>query len=231
MINSRLPYSNSSSNVDSVSIGIAAGQPSTFDLSDALCQIYSSIGEPDGIYGCGSVLVSDNQRCIDMHLREQDWAQAASASICSSTSNASSTHSLSTSLIQMNLAKVAHSFLASEHRTDSEDYYETAMMLSKWDVEVSNPKHGVSPPFYQSIHQSCSALSQGNHPASLLHKNQAVNGLLRQIEILPQSADSLTPILAKMKIIQVNCVFSPTKFQDVRSSEKMMVHWYIRKRP
>ena len=208
--------------MDSVILGISAGETTSLDLSDALCQIFSSIGEPDGIYGCGSVLVSDDQRCTDMHLREQEWAQSASASMCSlrsSTSSASAAHSLTQSLIQMNLLEVAHAFLTSERKTNSEDYYETALMLSKWDVDVAKSEDGINAPFYQNIYRSCSALHQGNHPASIAHKNNAIEGLFRDIEILPQSAYSLTPVLAKMKMIHDLDVVSRLLVEDSSLSD------------
>ena len=203
------------SSVDCVTI--VDNAESNEDFSTNLYRIYSLIGEPDALYGCGTVLVSDDQRCVDMHMREGDWAKAASASSC--LSSAESTRSLSRSLVEMNLMKVAHAFLDTNPKwRESEDYYKTALGLSKWDLAFEPPqKHDA---FYRSIFQSCSALVKGNRSSSLLHKDNAVDGILRNdILIIPQSAHALTPILAKLKIIRdldsVQQLLSPLSEGDV----------------
>jgi len=165
------------------------------DFSSALSRIYSLIGEPDGLHGCGSVLVSDDRRRVESYLREGEWAKAAVTS--------SSTHeplSLARALLGMNLTDVAGAFLHSVGQKDSEVYYESALKLSKWDLEATEMKSGDSS-FYGSVYHSFASLQRGNQSSSVRHRNDAIDGIVRDVQIIPQSAHALTPILAKLKIV------------------------------
>ncbi|XP_038077010.1 serine-protein kinase ATM-like [Patiria miniata] len=181
------------------------------NVQSLLLEAYSSIGEPDGVYGCGAGRLTDTYARIHTYEHEGDWSKALSAYDLKLHSKSSQTGTQEVGVLQamqnLGLSHIMTVYLQglrSEEVTFGPEMvqfqYEAAWRNALWDMELDDRNQTNSNGYHQSLYTALSCLRDGESESFTVALQQARKDTLHQLcHVSIESAYSVYPMLSRLQ--------------------------------
>ncbi|XP_022082003.1 serine-protein kinase ATM-like isoform X2 [Acanthaster planci] len=184
---------------------------SDINVQSLLLEAYSSIGEPDGVYGCGAGRLTDTYARIHTYEHEGNWSKALSAYDLKLHSKSFQTGKQEVGVLQaMQNLGLSHILTVYLQGLRSEEVafgpemaqfqYEAAWRNALWDMELDNRNQTNSSGYHQSLFTALSCLRDGESESFTGALQQARLDTLHQLShVSIESAYSVYPMLSRLQ--------------------------------
>ncbi|XP_072019634.1 serine-protein kinase ATM-like [Amphiura filiformis] len=207
---------------------------SSINMQSLLLEAYSSIGEPDGLYGCGAGKMTDTMARIHTYEHERSWGKALGAYDIYMATPGGMTPDVGILQAMQNfgLGHVLNIYLQGLRSCDmafdlevTDFQYEAAWKNGVWDLELEDRSQAFSG-YHKSIYTALTSLKDAESDSFEVALQQARQHTIENLcHVSMESAHSVYPLLSRLQGLADLESFAPLILSNQTELSNVLRKW------